>query len=217
MKILIVSDIHGGKENASMVVKIARDIDGIIVCGDITHFGRKAQAEPVMHALMEGGAPVCGIHGNCDKPEVLAYLEDEGLSAHAGCCSLEGLSILGIGGSLPAPIDTPSVYTEEEGAELLEKMAGIIPEVPWVFVSHQPPVNSSADRIRSGLNVGSHAVADFIRKHKPPLVCTGHIHEARSVSTFAESLLVNPGSLAEGHYALAEFDGQNVQAELLNL
>ncbi len=214
MKLIILSDIHGAADQVEELCRQEPQADLILICGDITHFGEADQAVGVLNALKAYPAPFAAVHGNCDYESVIKYLSADGVSIHLNQSVLAGVSLLGIGGSLPAPIFTPSTYTEEEGSGLLDGFAGNIPENPWIFVTHQPPAESDADRIQNGMHVGSTSVADFIRTQKPALVCTGHIHESFSVSRFGDSLLVNPGSLKEGRYAIAEIDGDNVAAEL---
>jgi hypothetical protein len=55
--------------------------------------------------------------------------------------------------------------------------------------------------------VGSPLIREFIEKWKPLLVLSGHIHESAAVDAIGPTRMVNPGSLAEGKYALAEISG----------
>ena len=214
MKLLVISDIHGAVENVAQVINRESDAAGIVLCGDVTHFGGKEQAVPVIKTLRSAGVPLVSVHGNCDKPEVAEYLRREGISVHATWMTLAGIPVCGIGGSLPAPIYTPSVYTEQDGEKLLAELKLNLPEMPWIFITHQPPLKSSADRIGTGAHVGSKSVAEFIKAHKPYLVCTGHIHESFAVSSYGDSLLVNPGSLKDGRYAIVQYDSGNPLAKL---
>jgi Icc-related predicted phosphoesterase len=57
--------------------------------------------------------------------------------------------------------------------------------------------------------VGSPLIRSFIEARQPLLVVSGHIHESFAIDTIGSSTLVNPGSLAEGRYAVAEITGGN--------
>ncbi|WP_319561957.1 metallophosphoesterase family protein [Marispirochaeta sp.] len=217
MKLLIVSDIHGSSEMLQELLQREKNAQGILVAGDLTHFGGRKQAAPLVDVLRSFSVPVAAIHGNCDRASVAELLSEEGLSAERDSLSLLDLPVVGLGGSLPAPIPTPSTYSEEDAAAVLGTLGNGLDGREWIFLVHQPPSKSEADRIASGRHVGSRSVADFIIKHRPSLVCTGHIHESFSVSRFADSLLVNPGSLKDGRYAVAELGPEEVTAELLRI
>ena len=83
-----------------------------------------------------------------------------------------------------------------------------------ILVSHTPPADTVVDRTGSGLHVGSRAVRQFIERVQPDLCLTGHIHEARGTDTLGRTLVVNPGELAAGGYAVITFDGTSVGCEV---
>ena len=217
MRLLIISDIHGSIEKLKELSVKETEIDVLLLAGDLTHFGGRQQALPLVEILRSFKVPVLAVHGNCDRTGVADLLEEEGIFAHGKLVSAAGVPLIGLGGSLPAPIPTPSTYSEEEAAAVLGALADGIGGSEWILLVHQPPVESGADRIAAGRHVGSTSVAEFIRNHRPSLVCTGHIHESYSVSSFGESLLVNPGSLKDGRYAVAKFGDGEVSAELRRL
>jgi uncharacterized protein len=217
MKYLILSDIHGAWEGFSRLQRYAGELSGLIICGDLTHFGGAAQAEPVLREARKLSAKIVGVHGNCDRASVAELLLAEGVSVQNRWGNLGNTPVFGLGASLPAPLPTPSTWTEGEAESLLAAAEENIPQIPWIFICHQPPRESEADIVRSGAHVGSFSVAGFIRRSLPTLVCTGHIHESFSVSQFADSLLVNPGSFKEGRFALAELNDGGATAELLRL
>ena len=217
MKYLILSDIHGAWEDLPLLKDYAAGIDGLILCGDLTHFGGAAQAEPVLREARRLSDRIVGVHGNCDKESVADLLLREGVSVQNRWGSLGDTPVFGLGGSLPAPVPTPSTWTEEEAEVILTAAGKNLPEASWIFLCHQPPRDSEADTVRSGTHVGSISVAGFIRRTRPALALSGHIHEAYSVSRFGESLLVNPGSFKEGRFALANLSDGSAEAELLQV
>lgn len=217
MKLLIVSDIHGSIEMLQKLLQRENNAQGILVGGDITHFGGRKQAVPLVNLLRSLSVPVAAVHGNCDRASVAELLSEEGLSVEKASLTIGKVPVVGLGGSLPAPIPTPSTYSEEEAAAVLGTLGHDIKAGQWIFLVHQPPAESGADRIASGRHVGSRSVAEFIVSRRPSLVCTGHIHESCSVSRFADSLLVNPGSLKDGRYAVAKLEPVGIIAELLRI
>jgi hypothetical protein len=119
---------------------------------------------------------------------------------------IEGLSIIGLGASLPTPHNgTPYEVAESYFEERLANAAqNLNRALPLILVSHQPPFDTLADSVKAGLHVGSKSVRRFI-EHYQPLVCfTGHIHEGRGIDTIGNTQVINPGPVYNGNYAYAE-------------
>ncbi len=88
--------------------------------------------------------------------------------------------------------------------------APVAGEEPWnnlIVIAHNPPKDTKLDAVGPGVHVGSPLIRAFIEEKKPLLVLSGHIHESFAIDTLGPTTLVNPGSLAEGRYALAEITG----------
>jgi len=47
-------------------------------------------------------------------------------------------------------------------------------------------------------------VRAFVDRAQPELVLCGHIHESRAIDLLGHSLVVNPGPVSAGHYAVVE-------------
>ena len=73
--------------------------DYIIITGDITNFGFRNDAEKVINTLMAINGNLLGVAGNLDQPDVARYLEDIGLSLHGKGRIIDGVGIVGLGGS----------------------------------------------------------------------------------------------------------------------
>lgn len=89
-------------------------------------------------------------------------------------------------------------------------LAGEPLEEPWnnlIIIAHNPPKDTKLDVVASGVHVGSPLIRAFIDSKKPLLVVSGHIHESAAIDSIGPTTLVNPGSLADGHYAVAEITG----------
>ncbi len=89
-------------------------------------------------------------------------------------------------------------------------LAGEVLEEPWnnlIIIAHNPPKDTKLDAVAGGVHVGSPLIRAFIDSKKPLLVVSGHIHESAAIDSLGPTTLVNPGSLADGHYAVAEITG----------
>ncbi len=215
MRFVAVTDIHG---NAKMSRKLAGLIAGerpdiLLIAGDITHFSRAETARKVLGPLLETDVPILAVHGNCDGRDVPELLEELGINLHDRRRELNGVGFVGIGGSNITPFNTIWELTEDEIREILLRNY----RPGDVILSHVPPRDTRADLVRSGLHVGSSALREFIEDNDVPLVVTGHIHEARSVDRVGKTVIVNPGPLFRGYYAVIDFDENEKRVRNLEL
>ncbi len=211
MRIVALTDLHGSAEPVSALAEPISAADLVLVCGDLTQFGGRREAAPILETVLELNQEVLAVAGNCDRPDVEQYLAERGVGIHARHEVREGIAFLGLGGSLPCPADTPNEFSEDELAQLLGRAAeGLDPDLPWVLVSHQPPVDTAVDRVRSGRHVGSRSVRRFIEEHKPLVCFSGPIHESRDTDYIGRTRLANPGPARHGGYARAEIEGHEL-------
>jgi Icc-related predicted phosphoesterase len=161
--------------------------------------------------------------GNDDYADVLAVLPRGGdgpvLACEGEIVQLDaGHTMASLGISTPTPWHTPREVTEEELAEVIEKLLASVPAMErCIFNFHDPPNDSTLDTcpmldwttdppapITQGGSIvlhgaGSTSVRRAIEHHQPLAALHGHIHESRGVTKIGRTLCVNPGSeYAEG-------------------
>ena len=212
MIIVALSDIHDDITGIEAIADVLSSATVVVLAGDLTQFGGSGSARRVVHAVRAHNHRILAVSGNCDCPDVDTYLTEEGINLHAGHVVIDGAALVGVGGSLPCPAPTPNETSEEGLAQALARgVEGVADGVPVVLVSHQPPRDTYADKIRSGDHVGSVEVRRFIEERQPPVCFTGHIHEGRGIDEIGGTKIVNPGPLSQGAYAYAEVsDGLDV-------
>ena len=214
MRIIAFGDVHMELGNAGNIPGIEA-ADCIIVTGDITNYGSREDAKKVLDQLLAINSNVLGLHGNLDQPEVGTYLEELGLSLHGRGRLLNGIGLVGLGGSNFTPFNTPSEFSEADLAGLLAKGYDQIAGTEHVIlVSHTPPVQTRTDRIRSGAHVGSTAVRQLIEQKQPALCLTGHIHESKAVDRIGRTVILNPGMIKNGSYIEVIFANNELAASL---
>jgi Icc-related predicted phosphoesterase len=202
MKIINLVDIHGNIKPVEKIVDALRSADLVIVAGDLTQFGGEKDAEEVIEAVGKYNKNIVAVTGNCDRKEVDEYLNTRNMNIHGRSVNINGLSIIGAGGSLPCPSPTPNVYTEEEYEGIFEdSIENLSDGKPVILVSHQPPYGTLNDTISTGAHVGSRTVREFIERRQPLVCLTGHIHEAPGIDTLGHTKIVNPGPLGTRSYA----------------
>ena len=83
-----------------------------------------------------------------------------------------------------------------------------------IFLSHNVPYNTKLDKITSkkahaeakGKHFGSKLVRRIINRYQPILAIGGHIHDGRGMQKLGKTLVVNPGAVHGGRYAIVEID-----------
>ena len=215
MIIAALTDLHG---DVSGLRKIADDLataDVVVITGDLTHFGRRREAARVVEAVREINPNVLAVPGNCDYPEVSAFLTDEAINLDCALKTIDGVRFIGIGGSLPCPGTTPNETTDEEMKIRLDTLGrSLDPDGPLVVAAHQPPYGTEADLLGSGVHVGSRSLRAFIEEHSPLVCFTGHIHEGRTIDAVGTTKVVNPGPFGYGHYTVAEISDRVEHLEI---
>lgn len=216
MKLLVVSDFHGDIEAAHKTAAKAQkiEIDAIIVCGDITHFGSVEQAEKTLAPLTALGLPVLFVAGNCD-PSQLAEAQIKGaVNLHEHCHRLDTASFMGLGAAPSSRFYSWFEMPETKILNALVQTAGRCSEDgSLVVVSHTPPKGTNVDRAFSAIHAGSASLRTFIEKRKPNIVFCGHIHEAKGVDRIGDTIIVNPGPVRHGNCAIVDL-GDKIEVRL---
>ena len=193
LKILAISDIHGSLPLLEQIIKRHKDnVDLIVYCGDLIEGNidteRFLETFPKEKTIL--------IPGNCDNIEVLSKSP---MNIDRKIVEIDGYKFCGVGGSLITPWNSNYEWTEEEVEEVLKKF----PE-KCILVTHSPP-KFLLDKTSTGLHVGSEKLLEFIEEKRPILVICGHIHEAKGVMKYKDTILVNPGCFGK-EYAIIEID-----------
>ncbi len=211
MRFLIISDMHG---EADVFEKLSDEFvraDAVLCAGDFARFGKPETGAPVLDRLAEKHDRVYAVTGNCDDPLFAGTLEERDVSVQGTVVYTDGLFFAGSGGALRFTGVTPNERTDEDlvsdlepAAAGFEQHAGTDGWNSLILIVHQPPKDTKLDRVSAGAHVGSALVRKFIEETKPLAVISGHIHESFAVDALGPTVLVNPGSLAEGRYAVME-------------
>lgn len=208
IKLLLVADIHDGIRN---IKAIGGNYDAVIAAGDFTYRRSLSAAIEVLETLAQI-APVYFVPGNTDPPELANYETNVIKPLHGRTQKLGPYTIGGAGGSLPTPFNDLFRVSEEE----LETLLRSLNPTPQILVVHNPP-RGHLDKVGGVKPVGSIAVKRYIEEKQPLLSVHGHIHEDRGLDVLGDTILVNPGSLKDGHYAEATLDGTKIIVQLRSI
>jgi Icc-related predicted phosphoesterase len=88
-KVAVVGDLHVTEDCVSpyrdLFARMSDESDAIVLCGDLTNFGKTSEAEILAEDLQRSSVPVLGVLGNhdyeCDQPEkVSEILQQAGMT-----------------------------------------------------------------------------------------------------------------------------------------
>ncbi len=216
MKVLIISDGHGDLSRLEQLEPVAESVDLVLYGGDFAEFDKPETGKPYLERLAHLHDRLFAVSGNCDEPEFRETMEEFDVSIEGSLSYFNGLMFSGSGGALKFTGVTPNERTDEDLAADLHLVTESVPDgfddsnEAWnnlVIIAHHPPKDTLLDTVSNGAHVGSPRIRSFIEKWKPLLVLSGHIHESAAIDEIGPTRLVNPGSLAEGKYAIAEIVG----------
>jgi hypothetical protein len=216
-RILCASRPSGSVEGIKRLLEVAAEsgAQAIAIVGDLSN-GQEGPRE-LFHALGRAQQPVYWVPGQADAPGG-RYLR-ESYNIEIACPQLRGVhgtvafapdalvAFAGMGGAVsddpdaPRDEDTSLRYPRWEAAYRL-KVVTVLDYNELVMLFATPPAHK-------GRNLpGSDAVAELIGTYRPRLVVTGG--EAQ-ITEIGRSLIVAPGSLAEGSYAVADLHARTAE------
>jgi Icc-related predicted phosphoesterase len=206
VRIFAFTDFHGNQEafqRARQTIANEKP-DLVLVAGDIVNHDVE-RAKRFLADLAEAGSPVYFVPGNMDGVELITWSGTESVRAlHGRCETWQNVALIGLGGSPRGTFTTPIEYSEEAGAEVLERALTNYHGGNMILVSHCPPKETKADRVMIGQHIGSSSVRKFVEKMKPMIVVSGHVHEARGVDRIGPTVVVNAGPARSGNYAIID-------------
>jgi uncharacterized protein len=207
MKIFAISDIHNERSHFEAASELIASSDLVVVSGDLTNRGDRKSAEEILSSIVKYNTSILAVHGNWDRLEVAALLEDRGYSLHGRGRVIQGIGFFGVGGSSETPFKTACEYSEDEIRDFMAAgYRDLSGAEKTVLVSHAPPRNIR-DKTFLGLHGGSISVSEFIKENHIDLCLAGHIHEAHGTERLNGCMVVNSGSFRKGRYSLINING----------
>ena len=205
--IAFATDIHHDTRIFEWLAWARASRDVVAIGGDLDDPVRKL-GDPfgfLMHVLMPSSVKdrilalpqVVTVLGNHDRPDPRAL--------HGAAVTIKGITIGGVGGSLPTG-EFPFQVEESEYDSILRKLGRVD-----VLISHEPPYDTNCDLKHGDRHIGSRAVREYILRERPSLVLVGHVHESAGIDRLGPSTVVNPGPFFRGNYAAAEMGGGDVR------
>ncbi len=208
MKFLVISDLHGNTEILDKLAEEFQQNDIVLFGGDFAAFEHPETGEPTLNALCEKTDHLYSVIGNCDEPSFLEKIENKDVSVQNTLLFQNGLAFAGCGGGTKHTGVTPNERTEEDILSDFSIFKTLTEEtMDWnnlILIMHNPPKDTKCDQVAPDVHVGSEKLRLFIEEKKPLAVITGHIHEGIGIDYIGSTIVINPGPLAEGNYAVLD-------------
>lgn len=221
-RILCAADPGGQADALEAIAGViaGRDVHAIAIVGDLGG-GDADSLRGLLHAMLRLDRPVYWVPGPGDAP-IQTYLR-EAANVEIVATSLHGVHgtlaitpdahtlVAGFGGEVS---DDPDAERDESRrlryprweAEYRLKFLHELEENQRMLLFSTPPAHK-------GLGTdGSEVLAELVNTHRPRLVVCGG---PRISEMLGRSLVVAPGSLREGHYAIADLNSHELEQEQL--
>jgi uncharacterized protein len=221
-RILCAADPRGSEDALRRLLEAAEDRDAhaVALVGDLSDQGRPESYQAVFRALGHGRLPAYWVPGPGDAP-VHDYLREAANveipfpylhGVHGTVAFAPGYVLFaGLGGQISDDPDEPR--EEADGLryprwepEYRLKLLRELKDYQLVMLFATPPAHKGRG------TAGSTVLAELVNTYTPRLVVCGG---ERGTETLGRSLVVCPGSLTDGHYAVADLHSHDVELEQL--
>ena len=209
MKLLVISDGHGAIDNLSALSGIAENVDLVLFAGDFAAFNQLHTGLPFLKKLRSLHKNIYSVLGNCDPPSFIEELKAHNVNMQASNICFDDFVLLGSGGASKFTGSTPNERTDEELASDITQHYKEKDGDNIILVTHNPPHGVKTDKVAPLVHVGSKLIRKLIEEKEPILAISGHIHEAFGVDFIGQTLVLNPGALCDGRFAIAEVTQEN--------
>ncbi len=123
--------------------------------------------------------------------------------------------LVGFGGDITADERETGLVNRFPAWELayhLEVMRHL-PQEP-ILLTHYPPLAEDVD-VMDGRHAGSPELRELIESYRPAYVFCGHAHRSQGIEAVGNSIIINPGTITEGNYAILNTRKETVRFNML--
>ncbi|MHA1304893.1 MAG: metallophosphoesterase family protein [Candidatus Heimdallarchaeaceae archaeon] len=183
----------------------------------------------IIDFLLKLDKPCFITHGNADTPEVIGFLKEIDAKnenfhyVENGIKRFHTYFVVGYGYCQPTEynaVQTPGTKSLDEIAEDLEKFKGELSlfekEEKYTLIGlfHEPPYDTKLDYIpNKNLHGGNKLIAEHISEIGYDYFFCGHVHESQGVELYNKTLIVNPGPMVNGQWAIVDLEKKEAKKE----
>ncbi len=198
---LIIGDIHGSLKYLNSILNTMVNYKYIIIVGDISFDrNRKFFEKTVLTISQKTNAKILIARGEHD-PLILKNIPEnvvlENVYRENDLCFYILPPLISY--ELKIPLEADIAKFEKPICQLCSETETLI------LVSHIPPYRLRVDYDIAKGNIGSYMLRKIIEKCQPKMVFCGHVHSGRTIVRHNRTLIVNPGPLRRGFFAITFF------------
>ena len=162
--------------------------------------------------LASFNVPVLVIPGDLDAPierfnKATQEFENV-INLHRKHVLVKGIDFYGFGGNI-GKINEDKFMLISKGNEVLKAFSALEVKESSIILTHIPPIGSLD--VDKGKHIGSKVVDDIIRLYSPEFLFCGHAYHSVGESVVNKTLVVNPGALMNGRYAIVDLATKKVK------
>ena len=210
------TDIHGKFNYLRKLENIRKNVELLIIAGDITHFGKIDDVIVFLDRAIEVFKTVLFIPGNCDPYETLNLntVKERAINIHGKLFKYKDYYFYGLGGSNITPFNTLIEFDDRYLKRMINKLDELTNNYDrTIVVTHAPPY-ATLDKTFIGLRVGVRPYLEFLKKRYPIVWISGHVHEARGQIKLGRTLVINPGAFMRKYYSVIRLCNDNIYVDL---
>ncbi|MBD3286259.1 hypothetical protein GF359_06910 [candidate division WOR-3 bacterium] len=161
------------------------------------------------------GVPVVFVPGHIDSPtsrldEAVSGFPDVH-NVQKGPFEFSDYTIVGRGGAV-GPVDADSTFYSSKTTTFKKHFSKAFdfPPEKTILLVHNPPVSRVAVGQNSNEELGAEILNRIIEKNKPAYCFCGHAHASPGQDSIASTIVVNPGPMFRGRYAIIDAENHRV-------
>lgn len=131
-RLLVVSDVHLNAYGARLASRLAAGdgtpVDGVVLAGDMTNFGRRAEAQLFVDTFDAAGSPVLMIGGNHEDSPAMSVFDKAGFEVlEYEAATVADVRVYGVSDPVAytAAVDSDVAALEAQSAELASRVADL--------------------------------------------------------------------------------------------
>jgi Icc-related predicted phosphoesterase len=192
MKILAFVDLHSSLKALKEIKNKVKNVDLIICAGDISIFEQKI--EYLLEQLDKLNKPILIIPGNHETAEDIkaaSLVFKNIIDLHKKVHKKGDHLFLGYGEGGFSMVDKEFEKIAKKFEKEIKKQEHKNSKI--ILITHGPPYKTKLDNL-DGHSCGNKSVKNFIKKVKPDLAISGHLHEnSGKEDKIGKTRLINPG------------------------
>jgi Icc-related predicted phosphoesterase len=208
--LLALSDIHNQKITLDNIINKVKELDdsinACVIAGDITNFGSYEDLDIILDTVYNFCNNTFYVLGNCDPYFNSDEIMTKAKYIESNLIRLDFFSIIGFGFHKPR-LDHKLLKKINKTGEKL------------CLLTHAPPYGTKADMVSLDRHAGSKEIKFAIKRYQNIfLSVSGHIHESPSISSVFNCIIINPGPVTRGNFALIKINEEfNVNVKIYNI